>query len=71
MVKIESVETLLRIPINWKKEDAPASWVAEVDGETCHLRMNDFPDEPLYTVIFRGQAADLDDPPSDWTIPRY
>lgn len=38
-------------------------------GESCYLRMNDFPDEPLYTLFYKGESVDIDDSPSGWTIP--
>jgi hypothetical protein len=31
--------------------------------------MNDFPDEPLYTVEVSGERFDFDDAPASWTIP--
>jgi hypothetical protein len=41
-----------------------------VGGEKCQLLMNDFPDEPLYTLKWRGTSLDLDDSPPSWKIPR-
>jgi hypothetical protein len=36
-----------------------------------HLRLNDFPDEPLCTVIFEGQETDLEEFPKSWTLPKH
>jgi len=58
---------LLHLSIDWR-ETKPGTWVATVDGVECVLTMNDFPDEPLYTVHALGETFDLDDPPSAWRI---
>jgi hypothetical protein len=36
-----------------------------------HLRLNDFPDEPLCTVILEGQETDLEEFPKSWTLPKH
>jgi hypothetical protein len=36
--------------------------------EDCYLRMNDFPDEPLWTLYFKGKKIDFDDKPDWWKI---
>lgn len=36
-------------------------------GLSLTIRMNDFPEQPLYTLFLDGQAvADFDDWPSGW-----
>lgn len=43
---------------------------AEVDGERWTVRINDFPAEPLYTLLVEGvEEEDLDAWPSAWTRP--
>lgn len=65
------LENLFRQSINWQvNEAADDAFYAYVNGERCELRMNDFPDEPLYTLTYRGQSVDFDDRPQTWTLPR-
>lgn len=43
------------VPIEWMEtNDAEYPFRAFCDGEELVLRLNDFPDEPLYTVIIDG-----------------
>ena len=37
-------------------------------NDVCYLRMNDFPDEPLWTLFYKGDSIDFDDTPSVWSI---
>ena len=38
-------------------------------GKEALLRMNDFPEKPLYTLSFEGQEIDFNEKPPRWTIP--
>lgn len=69
MHRVKEIRDLLAIPIAWSKAPGQASCSAVLDNESCRLTLNDFPDEPLYTVHWRGQKLDLDDAPEAWTIP--
>lgn len=62
-----SASDLLRIQIRWRKI-AAGVWEARVDGRRCVLTMNDFPEEPLYTVSFEEESIDIDDAPAGWVI---
>jgi hypothetical protein len=59
-------ELLLR-PLRWRKV-RDGRWRAVADGQECVLQMNDFPEEPLYTLTVGELSLDLDDPPLHWTI---
>jgi hypothetical protein len=41
------------------------------DRNIVRLRLNDFPDVPLCTVIIDGYETDLDEFPETWTLPRH
>lgn len=60
-----------RHKIAWKKSAPNTSHVAYeaiVENRSWRLRMNDFPDEPLYTLIVNGvEIIHFNDWPSDWT----
>ena len=43
---------------------------AEVHGHECFIRVNDFPDEPLYTLLVDGEEVrDMDEWPVGWPRP--
>ncbi len=58
-------------PIAWKHTgDAEFPYTADVRGRRYTIRINDFPAEPLYTLIEAGvELRDLDDWPSAWVMP--
>jgi hypothetical protein len=40
----------------------------EYDYTDCKLRMNDFPDEHMWTLFYKGDSIDFDDTPKSWNI---
>jgi hypothetical protein len=65
------IEELLELPIVWAVKDAEARLLcACVGGREYLLRINDFPDEPAYTLIVDGEEVrEFDDRPLNWTHP--
>lgn len=58
----------LRAEVEWRETDDPEfPFESQIEGETWRLRLNDFPEEPMYT-LFVGEDAigDLDDWPKTW-----
>jgi hypothetical protein len=48
-------------------DDVEHPWAAEVDGQRWQARVNDFPDEVLYTLVVDGVAVgDFNDWPKRW-----
>jgi hypothetical protein len=70
MNSIQKIEDLLSIPVVWLKHSDKPQWSAMVFDEVCELTMNNFPEEPLYTVRWRNLKLDIDDAPSIWVISR-
>jgi hypothetical protein len=64
-------EDLTDIAITWKHTgDAEFPYTAEVRGQTYTIRINDFPAEPLYTLLSEGaELTDLEDWPPAWSMP--
>lgn len=51
------------------RSELRVAW-AEVDGARWELAVNDFPDEPAYTLFVDGRAvASFDDLPRAWRMP--
>lgn len=57
--------------IAWQKTADPKNpYRAEFEGEKCVIRLNDFPNEHLYTLIVNGaEIAEFDDWSAEWTRP--
>lgn len=56
--------------IDWKLDDSGGpNFRASIDGEAYTLSMNNFPEEPLFTLRWKSESIDLDDLPSNWTLP--
>ncbi len=55
----------------WKRTADPHyPFAAEFEGEKCVIRLNDFPDEHLYTLIVNGEeVVDFDDWSVKWHRP--
>ena len=57
-------------PILWQtasRSADPIVFVAEVDGETLEIRINEFPVEPLYSLLKNGTVLlHFDDWPLIW-----
>lgn len=64
------LSSLLGTSIDWtaNDDDLDFPWRASLNGRTLTLRMNDFPDETLYSLLIDGQVVgSFDDWPSAWT----
>ncbi len=61
----------LTMPVRFKRgDDAEFPYRATVDSEEWTVRLNEFPDEPLYTLLIEGEEfTDFDDWPPTWTKP--
>ena len=60
-------------PIRWESTgDGEVPYRARAGGRTLTVRVNDFPAEPLYTLLADGQAVDdLEDWPTAWVRPAH
>src|SRR5207253_735753 len=68
----EKLKILQQRRVDWRAiKDVPYRFETVVDGRVVALRLNDFPEEPLCTVIVDGGETDLDDWPPAWRHPRH
>ena len=64
------IKNLFMEDVVWQKiKGKNGKWFTEFNGEKYHLQMNDFPDEPLFTVKSESESMNFDDPPLLWLIP--
>ncbi len=67
---MSDVKMLFKKGIVWQKAKGEnGKWYTDFNGERFTLQMNDFPDEPLFTVFSDSDAVNFDDPPLMWFIP--
>jgi hypothetical protein len=66
-----SPDALTKLPIVWKHTgDAEFPYTAEAEGRRFTIRINDFPAEPLYTLLADSEElTDLEDWPPAWVMP--
>lgn len=62
------LETYLRANISWSKTRAAVDmWRSEVGRDTWTVRVNDFPEEHLYTLLVNGdEIGSFDEWPKPW-----
>ncbi|ACU75471.1 hypothetical protein Caci_6625 [Catenulispora acidiphila DSM 44928] len=72
IVAMEPVVDLTAETLAWERtDDGEFPFAAVYDGQQLRIRVNDFPAEPLYTLIADGrEAVDLDDWPAAWSRPK-
>ena len=69
---MEELKAILKQKIDWQKSDeSDYIFNATIDGKLWKLRLNDFPEEPLCTVIWKGGQQDLDEFGEYWTLPKH
>jgi hypothetical protein len=63
-----ALEAHLSREVHWRMTDDPDyPWMAEVDGQAWRVRLNDFPDEVMYTLVIGTAASgDFHDWPEHW-----
>jgi hypothetical protein len=65
MIKLE--DFLLK-RIKWSKKEECLYEPSNRKIEGLYLRLNDFPEEPMFTVLYKGLELDIDDKPKRWAI---
>ena len=64
-----NVRDVFNMKIDWENTSSPQVLRAVVNGKEVRLRFNDFPEEPLCTLIWEGGQQDLSDRGPLWTLP--
>lgn len=66
---MESLQKLFEKKIAWKKCGVKNDeFIFSDNGKSFKLKMNDFPDEVMFTVSFENESIDIDDLPKKWKI---
>lgn len=65
-----AIKDLLTKSIYWQKHSSEVKYFyAYSDNQPLLLRLNNFPDEPLLTVIAGLEIMNLEDTPEFWVVP--
>jgi len=63
------IKDLVNKSIYWQKHSINKKYFfAQFDGDLLLLRLNNFPDEPLWTLIKQLEILDIEDTPETWVI---
>lgn len=70
MATDDFIERLRRNTVDWRRTaESRYTFQAVFEGELVKMRLNDFPAEPICTVIHGGQEIDIEPFPETWTLP--
>lgn len=63
-----SLASCLKQPLTWTRTDrAEFPYRVEINGQDWQIRINNFPEEELYTLLIQGQVVgSFDDWPNHW-----
>jgi hypothetical protein len=66
-----TADELMTRKLSWAKASDPLHpFRTQVDGHTLTIRLNDFPEESMYSLLIDGNAvSDFDDWPKIWSRP--
>lgn len=66
-----NIEEVLELPVPWQwTGEATFAYTAVVEGSTFMIRVNDFPEEDLYTLLVDGdEIVDFTTWPKIWVHP--
>jgi len=66
----KKIDRLLYEHITWNqvKNEGGKFITSSYSTDDCWIQMNDFPEEPLWTLYYKGQAKDIEDTPMLWTV---
>ncbi len=67
-----NIENLKVRSIDWISSALdPYIFETIIDGEKVMLRLNDFPEENIATLIFQDSQIEIEEFPSNWTLPKH
>ena len=66
------IQQLLRSRLDWKEvSDNPYLFEGVFQSQKVRLRLNNFPAEPICTLLVDGEEQHLEEFPSTWTLPGH
>ena len=67
---MKTIKQVLKEKTVWRKKHKEDTFFISdtYPEEVCNLTMNDFPDEPMWTLKFYDESIDFDNNPKNWEI---
>lgn len=67
---LKKTNRLISEPLDWSPVDGNDRKfiTSKYNADECWLQMNDFPDEPLWTLFFKGEEKNIEDTPILWKV---
>lgn len=66
---MNKLEYLFDLSLVWKKSESNSLlYICFIEDQKYLLRLNDFPSEPMFTLLFEDLSVDFDDLPDNWEI---
>ena len=64
------IDGLLWKPLVWNPADGGSRryTTPKFRENECWLQLNDFPDEPMWTLFYKGEERNIEDTPLLWKI---
>ncbi len=64
-----NIQDIIEKRIFWHQDKKESTrFYSELNGVKVYLRINNFPEEPLYTVFLGTDSLDIEDKPVKWII---
>lgn len=66
----KKINRILCEPLTWNplQGEDRKYFTDKYSPNECWLQMNDFPEEPLWTLFYKGESKDIEDTPTLWEI---
>ncbi|MGH1366919.1 MAG: hypothetical protein ACRBF0_25395 [Calditrichia bacterium] len=67
---LKKIDRILYERITWNPENNEEGkfTTSSYSRDDCWIQMNDFPEEPLWTLYYRGESKDIEDTPTIWKV---
>jgi hypothetical protein len=66
------INRLKETKLDWESlPENPYLFSLPKQNKEIRLRLNDFPDEPICTLIINGEETDLEEFPALWSLPEH
>ena len=71
MIRIfKKINRVLCEPLTWNPLQGEEGMYStdKYPKEECWIQMNDFPEEPLWSLYYKGESIDIEDTPTLWKV---